>query len=211
MRIFLYFIMAFLFIGCHNEELEAQKQKTQQELFEHLDDEAIQESSQKENELYFAATKEKRYYKKIAPKYVSGWVNVKVRANDGTIHRYIVMASPVTKDLYNGNGGKEPVTAVPYTIMNEFCIKEMKGLLITPYVFDAARKTYKLQKPTGGITHEIIAPLDEEDDEDFFSQEDHMISKEGTMIEFDWEKERYVEVPNIYTSPEATFRCMRLR
>ena len=204
-------MVLFLLSGCKQDEVQAiKKEEKKKDIFLEMDEEQPQQNNEG-NELYFAKTHNKQYYKKIAPRYVKGWVKVIVRTKDGIKRSYYVMSSPVTKKMYQGLGGKEPITNISYSTMNDFCIKELNAMLINAYVFDAARRYRRIQKPTGGITKEIIAPIDEEDDEEFYTSKDNIIAEDGTMIEFDWKKERYIAVPNIYQSKEATFRCMRIR
>jgi hypothetical protein len=138
------------------------------------------------------------------------WIEVKVPRVDGPADVYEVMRFPVTKQQYDGHGSNVSIGNISYKEADRFCRETMKAELITPYVFEAARTSFALARPTSPIKSEMIAPFDEEDDEVYMINEnDHLDGGDGTFISFEWNSEKYYAVSNMYKSPSMTFRCMK--
>ena len=164
-----------------------------------------------EKELYFAKTKDKKFYKKNEKiSYQKGWIEIDIKTNNNNTKKFEIMISPVSEKMFYNKNSNKPVTNIPFEVMNEFCIKH-NAFLISPYVFDVARRKKLIHKPSNGINSEIIAPIDEDDEDNYLHNNDNIISKEGTIIKFDWNKEKYYEVPEIFTSNKTTFRCMKIK
>lgn len=122
------------------------------------------------------------------------------------------MRFPVSKEQYRGIGGKSSISNISYKTANRFCSKNLQGEVITPYVFEAARTSLVLSRPTSPVKSEIIAPYDEDDDEQYMINEDDKLEgSESSIITFKWSNEKYFSVSNIFKSPSTTFRCMRVK
>jgi len=201
------FLIVLIFAACKNSTSNLSPAKTEADIFKIMD----KNISTSQKELYFYQTKDKKYYKANEKNYYQkGWVTLKVKTNRGYTKTFAIMISPVSKKMFYGKGSDKPVTNISFEAMNDFCIKN-NGFLVASYVFDEARRKKLINKPSDGINSEIIAPFDEEDDEDFLNTKDNIISKDGTIIKFDWDKEKYYEVSDNYVSKNTTFRCMKIK
>ena len=203
------FILSFtlLFIGCTNTT-EVPSINTNKSILNSMDKDI---SINTNKELYFSKTKGKKYYQNSYSSYDDSWVKVDVKTNKNHIKSFDIMASPVSIKQFYKTKGNMPVTNISYTTMNDFCIQELNAVLVSSYVFDKARRDKSINEPTNNIFSEIIAPFDEEDDEMYMNEKDNIISTDGTIIKFDWESEKYYEIPNIFKSKNTTFRCMKVK
>jgi len=201
------FLIILIFVACKNSTSNLAPAKNEADIFKIMD----KNISTSQKELYFYKTKDKKFYKKNEKNYYQkGWVRVKVKTNKGYTKIFEIMISPVSEKMFYGKGFEKPVTNISFEDMNDFCVKH-NGEIVASYVFDEARRKKLINKPSDGINSEIIAPFDEEDDEDFLNQKDNIISKDGTVILFDWNKEKYYEVLDVFKSKDTTFRCMRVK
>lgn len=140
------------------------------------------------------------------------WMEVHVPRIDAPDEIFEVMRFPVTKEQYKGVGGKSSISDISYKAANRFCKKNMEGEVITPYVFEAARTSLVLSRPTSPVKSEIIAPFDEDDDEQYMINEDDKLEgSESSIITFKWGNEKYFSVSNMFKSSSTTFRCMRVK
>lgn len=139
------------------------------------------------------------------------WVEVYVPRNDGPPQVFEVMRNPVTQKEYYGSGENVSVSNISFGEANNFCQKTMKAELISPYVFENARKSLAISRPTSPVNSEMIASYDEEEDESYYVDGDHLEASDGTIVMFDWNSEKYYAVSNVYRSKKMTFRCMRAK
>lgn len=139
------------------------------------------------------------------------WVEVLVPRNDGLAQAFEVMRNAVTMKKYYGNGDNTSVSDISFSEANDFCQRVMKAELVSPYVFENARKSLSISRPASPVKSEIIAPYDEEDDESYYINGDKLEASDGTIILFNWNSEKYFAVSNIYNSKDTTFRCMRAK
>jgi len=145
-------------------------------------------------------------------KILKEWMEVKVPRLESSSELYEVMRFPVTKKQYKGVGNDISVGSISYKAANKFCQKKMDGELITPYVFESARTSLVLGRPTGSIKSELIAQFDEDDDEPYIiNEEDNIEGSDSSMITFMWNSEKYFAVSNMFRSSSTTFRCMRVK
>lgn len=139
------------------------------------------------------------------------WVEVLVPRNDGPAQAFEVMRNAVTMKEYYGNGDNTSVSDISFSEANDFCQRVMKAEIVSPYVFENARKSLSISRPTSPVNSEMIAPYDDEDDEDYYVDGDKLEAADGTIILFNWNSEKYFAVSNIYHSKNTTFRCMRAK
>lgn len=139
------------------------------------------------------------------------WIEVKVPRVDAPAQLFEVMRVPVTKQQYRGVGGSASMSNISYISANSFCTKNMKGELLHPYIFEHARRTQALRRPSSGANIEIMAPYDEEDHEIYFQDGDSLESEDSSIVAFHWNGEKYFAVSNLFKSPKSTFRCMRAK
>jgi len=197
MRRFLIFLGAVFIIGCSNSP-----QPTKINLLNVLDENTSVKDS---NELYFHDTKGKKFYSHTKPSLKQGWVSVTLYTKKGK-KRFEIMKSPVSLKDFKISNSNSPVTNISFKTMAKYCMSK-HATLATIFVFEKARKKHLLSKPP--VKYEILAPVDEEDDDIYINQKDKVINKDNTVIRFDWQKEIYEEVPIIFKSKNTTFRCMR--
>lgn len=150
-------LLLFLLLSGCSQTVDVVKVKRDSHLFESMDSNL---SSRDAHVLYFQKSKDKKYYQQREGSYSRGWIDVDVPTHNNKTKSFQIMASPVSTALFYKRGGSHPVVNISYSMMNDFCIKKMHGLLVTPYLFDAARVQRLIHKPTDGITNEIIAPVD---------------------------------------------------
>lgn len=139
------------------------------------------------------------------------WVEVKVPRVDAEPQIFEVMRVPVTSKQYGGLEGDLSVSNISFSRANDFCRKNMKGQLLQPYVFEYARRSLAMQRPSSGKNVEIMAPYDDEDQDIYFHDGDDLEASDGSIVIFRWNDEKYFAVSNLYLSPNATFRCMRTK
>lgn len=139
------------------------------------------------------------------------WVEVFVPRNNGASQVYEVMRSAVTDKQYAGTNSLKSIANKTFLEAETFCQDKQQAQLLTPYVFESARKSLSLARPTSPITTEMIAPYDEDDDEAYFVEGDNIESGDSTIITFNWNSEKYYKVSNLFRSGNATFRCMRAK
>jgi len=145
----------------------------------------------------------------VSNKPLVDWVEVEVPRNNGVSQTFKVMVRPVNMKEFTGVGTDTSITNVSFSQANNFCIKNMQAALITPYVFENARKSMSLGRTLGTATIEMISPFDEEDDEEYYQEGDELYSNDSNIIIFHWNSEKYFSTSNLYKSHAASFRCMR--
>ncbi len=139
------------------------------------------------------------------------WVEVKVARVDAPAQLFEVMRLPVTQQQYKGTGGNISLTSLSYISANSFCKKNMQAELLHPYVFEHARRSLAIARPTSGSNMEIMAPYDEEDHEVYYQDGDELEGEDSSISVFHWNGEKYFSVSNLFKSSSATFRCMRTK
>jgi len=137
------------------------------------------------------------------------WAQVKVPRNTGGFENFEIMIKPVSKKEFYGFGDDTPVTNVTFQQASAYCMK-INAQLSQPYVFEYARRYHIIQKPLN-VPQEMIAPYDDEDQDIYYQEGDKLESEDGTIIIFDWNKEKYYSVSNLYTSSNTTFRCIKVK
>lgn len=138
------------------------------------------------------------------------WIEVNVPRVNSSDQVFEVMRYPVNVTQYKGVGGDKSIANVSYRAANRFCKTKMDADIVTPYVFEAARTSLSISRPTSSIKSEIIAPFDEEDDEIYMINEDDKLDGgDSNIISFRWSSEKYLSVSNMLKSTSTTFRCMR--
>jgi len=138
------------------------------------------------------------------------WVEVKVPREDGQPQLFEVMRKAVTQEVYSGIGGNRSVVNVTFIAANRYCKQKLQAELITPYVFEHARRSLAIERPNGANT-EVISPYDEEDDEIYFQDGDELEGPDSSIVSFQWNGEKYFSVSNLFKSMDATFRCMKVK
>ena len=138
------------------------------------------------------------------------WVKVKVPRTNAPAQLFEVMKMPVSKEEYRSadKGNKNSVTNISYVLANQYCLKH-NSTLLHPYVFEYARRSLAMQRPTAMANIEIMAPYDDEDHEVYYQDGDNLEAGDSTIVTFHWDSGRYFAVSNLFKSSEATFRCMR--
>ena len=139
------------------------------------------------------------------------WVEVYVPRNNGASQVYEVMRNAVTKKQYLGFNSQKSISNVNFIAAENFCKDKLQAQLLTPYVFESARKSLSLSRPTSPITTEIIAPYDEDDDEAYYVDGDNIEADDSTIITYNWNSEKYFAVSNLFRSKNSTFRCMKAK
>ena len=140
------------------------------------------------------------------------WMEVLVPRKGASDEVFEVMRYPVTSFQYRGFGENISISNKSYRVASQFCQKEMKAELITPYVFESARTSLVLGRPTSPVTSEMIAPFDEDDDALYIiNDSDKLDGGDDSIITFKWNTEKYFSVSNVFSSPSLTFRCMRVK
>ncbi|NPA65872.1 MAG: hypothetical protein GXO11_03220 [Epsilonproteobacteria bacterium] len=137
------------------------------------------------------------------------WVEVRVPRNDAPAQLFEVMSKAVSQNEFYGKGGDDPVVNISFSQANNYCKSKLNAELLHPYVFEYARRSLVLKRPSSSVSSEIIAPFDEEDHEVYYQEGDYLEVEDGDIVLFDWNSEKYFAVSNLYRSPETTFRCMR--
>jgi hypothetical protein len=175
---------------------------------------SLRASTENSSELYFQKTRNLKFYTQGSGTVKNGWIDVPVhRSGGGGTVTFEVMTNVVTEKDYNGFGhATQGIGGITFTKANDYCMLKQNAQLMSPYVFDAAREQMKLHKPLLPITHEMIAPYDEDIDDEFaFSGDNIAVNEESdsSFIIMQWNSEKYFSVSNTYTSPKAAFRCMR--
>ena len=204
-------LCAVVLAGCGNS---SQPAASKPQVFKPKTTLSLRASSQNSSELFFQKTRNLKFYAHNRGTVKGGWVDVPVhRSGGGGTVTFEVMANVVTEKDYNGFGhALQGVGGITFTKANDYCMLKQNAQLMSPYVFDAAREQMKLHKPLQPITHEMIAPFDEDLDDEFaFSGDNIAVNEESdsSFIIMQWPSEKYFSVSNTYTSPKAAFRCMR--
>lgn len=139
------------------------------------------------------------------------WVEARVPRNSGMDDVYEIMKSPVTAQAYSGINTKSSATNITQKAAETFCHEKHGARLVTPYIFEHARRSMVMAKPVLPANSEILAPYDEDDDEIYFQEGDQIATDDSDIITFVWNSESYFATSNIYKSHETTFRCMRVK
>lgn len=147
----------------------------------------------------------------VSNKPLVDWIEVEVPRNNETSQVYEVMVRPVSIKEFTGAGSNASITNISFYQANNFCIKNMQAAIITPYVYENARKSMAIGRTLGTATIEMISPFDEDDDEEYYQEGDELSSNDSNIITFHWNSEKYFAVSNLYKSHAASFRCMRAK
>lgn len=155
--------------------------------------------------------KEEKKVVKKAPK-VSKWIDVKVPLVDGGSHIYQVTKSAIDENSMISNGKKSLVKNITATDAENFCIKSLKGNLISFAVFESAKNSSKISSLNGTTNREFVVPYDEEDDEHFkVDLENTPEVMDSELLIYYWDKKRYRTAPSVYKNKKLTFRCMKIK
>ena len=158
--------------------------------------------------LYLKATKGKQFYDQRFKGTNDVWVDVKITLPNQDEKTFELMNHVINENDYLENNNQSPMGDVSYGAANKFCLKYYNAVLVSPFVFDQARKQ-KLMTPLDSESSEIIAPYDEEEDENLIHEGDKLLTHDSQIILFSWDKEYYIPVSNHYRSTHTFFRCMR--
>jgi len=145
------------------------------------------------------------------------WVDVSVPRSAGGVQVFEIMRNAISMQQYTGIPSSKPVSNVNYIIADKYCREQMQAQLSTPYVFENARKSLAMSRPSSPITQELISFFDEDDDIYFMKDdyigysEDDEEDNNDDPITFDWNSEKYYPVSKVFKSKNTTFRCIRAK
>ena len=152
------------------------------------------------NLLYFADTKNTKFYTNgIYPQSSTEWVDVEVRDREGGVHTYSVMKSPIYQNGYE-------FTNITYDEMANFCYNKYQASILSIRVLEEARKNRVLYPAS---KYEILVPIDMDEDAIFIKDGDKLVINDTDIVKFNWQNEKYYSVPFTFRSKYATFRCMK--
>ena len=144
------------------------------------------------------------------------WVDVSVPRSAGGMQVFEIMRNAISVKQYTGIPSNKPISNVNYIIADKYCRDKMQAQLSTPYVFENARKSLAMSRPSSPITQELISFFDEDDDI-YFMPDDNIGYGEDDEdtnddpITFDWNSEKYYPVSKVFKSKSTTFRCIRAK
>ncbi len=147
----------------------------------------------------------------LSPKKDKKWVTVTVPRAGMKPTSFEIMKDSVSIQEFSASNDEGPAVNISFLAANHYCMKEHQGMLVSIYAMDYARRGHLLNTATAPANSEIIAPFDEEDDEDFYSDGDKLVGDDSQMVLFKWNNEKYFVISNLYKSYETTFRCMRAK
>jgi len=209
----LYIVVAFSFVSCNSTSQNITKSEDKKIKIS-LSSPSVHQTNHDEGELYFQKTKHQVFYKDIDQKIENGWKTINIyKTQSRGYDTYEIMKNVVTQKDYNGYGDEfKGITNITYVKANNYCHIKLNAMLISPYVFDSARKNKEIYKPKDPITTEMIASVDEENDEMYMNTEDNISidnESDSSFILLNWNNEKYFNVSNTYRSNQTSFRCMR--